>query len=167
MTEMGIWFDWAGFGIGAAGLIASIIGVLYAYLARRAAKSAAEAAERASNETRRTVSRSRRAADTGRAIALINRLKVLHRDGGWDYALELYQELRSTLNDIQASMPDDLAEIRVAISDAIYKISELEADVNRARYENREPADVPGIDGVLSDIQRNLERLQSTDIYGQ
>ena len=139
MNRMGAWFEWASLGIGAGGLVASILGVVYALLARRAAKSAAEAAERASSETRRTVSRSRRAADTGRAIALINRLRVLHRDGRWDYALELYQELRSTLSDIHASMPDDLAEIRDAIFDAIYRITELEADVNRARYENREP----------------------------
>lgn len=164
---MDAWFDWAGIGIGTAGLIASLIGVLYAYLARRAAKSAETAAQTASQETRRTVSRSRRAADTGRAIALINRLKMLHRDGHWDYALELYQELRSTLGDIHASMPDDLTEIRNAILEAIHKISELEADVNRARYEKREPDNVPGLDGVLSDIQRNLENLQSTDIYGQ
>ena len=164
---MDAWFDWAGIGIGAAGLTASLIGVLYAYLARRAAKSAETAAQTASQETRRTVSRSRRAADTGRAIALINRLKVLHRDGRWDYALELYQELRSTMSDIHASMPDDLADIRDAVSDGIHKITELEADVNQARYENREPASVPRLDGALSDIQRNLERVQSTDIYGQ
>ena len=163
---MGAWFEWVSIAFGAGGLIASIGGLIFAFLARRAAKSAEEAAERASEETRRTVSRSRRAADTGRAIALINRLKVLHRDGRWDYAFELYQELRSTLNDIHASMPDDLADIRDAISDAIHKITELEAYVNRARYESREPDDVPRLDGVLSDIQRNLERLQSTDIYG-
>ena len=164
---MGTWFEWAGLGIGAGGLIASIAGLIFAYLARRAAKSAEAAADRASEETRKAVSRSLRTVETGKAIALINRLKVLHRDGRWDYSLELYQELRSILNDIHASMPDDLAEIRDAISDAIHEVTKLEADVNRARYETREPDDVPRLDGVLSDIQRNLERLQSTDIYGQ
>lgn len=81
--------------------------------------------------------------------------------------MELYQELRSTLSDIHASMPDDLAEIRDTISEAIRRITELEDEVNRASYENREPTDVPQLDGVLSDIQEKLERLQSTDIYGQ
>ena len=158
--------NWGNF-VGVLGLLASIGGLVYALLARRAAKSAEQAAREARQETRRTVSRSRRSADTGRAIALINRLKVLHRDRHWDYALELYQDLRSTLSDIQASMPDDMAEIRNAVSDAIHRITDLEAEVNRARYENGEPSDVPQLDGVLSDIQESLERLQSTDRYGQ
>ena len=158
--------NWGSF-VGVLGLLASIGGLVYAFLARRAARSAEQAAREARQETRRTVSRSRRSADTGRAIALIKRLKVLHRDGRWDYALELYQELRSILSDVHASMPDDLAEIRDTISDAIRRVTELEDEVNRARYENREPSDVPQLDGVLSDIQEKLERLQSTDIYGQ
>ena len=148
--------NWGSF-VGVLGFLASVGGLVYALLARRAAKSAEQAAREARRETRRTVSRSRRSADTGRAIALINRLKVLHRDGRWDYALELYQELRSTLSDIHASMLDDLAEIRDTISDAIRRITELEDEVNRARYENREPNDVPQLDGVINDIQRNLE----------
>ena len=158
--------NWGSF-VGVLGLLASVGGLVYALLARRAAKSAEQAAREARQETRRTVSRSRRLADTGRAIVLINRLKVLHRDGHWDYALELYQELRSILNDIQASMPDDMVEIRNGISDAIHRITDLEAEVNRARYEYREPNDVPQLDGLLSDIQESLERLQSTDRYGQ
>ena len=81
--------------------------------------------------------------------------------------MELYQELRSILNDIQASMPDDMLEIRDAVSDAIHRITDIEAEVNRARYEYREPSDVPQLDGLLSDIQESLERLQSTDRYGQ
>ncbi len=158
--------NWGSF-VGVLGLLASVGGLVYALLARRAAKSAEKAANEARQETRRTVSRSRRLADTGRAIVLINRLKILHRDGRWDYALELYQELRSILNDIQASMPDDMLEIRDAVSDAIHRITDIEAEVNRARYEYREPSDVPQLDGLLSDIQESLERLQSTDRYGQ
>ena len=85
--------NWGSF-VGVLGLLASVGGLVYALLARRAAKSAEKAANEARQETRRTVSRSRRLADTGRAIVLINRLKILHRDGRWDYALELYQEPR-------------------------------------------------------------------------
>lgn len=158
--------NWGHF-VGVLGVIVSAVGLWYAFRAHRAARSAEAAAEKASTETRRTVSRSRRSVDTGRAIALINRLKVLHRNGDWEYALELYQELRSTLSDIHASMPDDLEEIRDAVADAIYKIREIEDEVNRARYESREPADVPQIDRILNDTQQSLERLQSTDLYGQ
>ena len=90
MTLMIAWFDWAALGVGIGGLIASVIGLTFAFLASRAAKSAEAAANRASHETRRAVTRSRRTVDTGRAISLINRLKALHRIGDWEYALELY-----------------------------------------------------------------------------
>ena len=158
--------NWGNF-VGVLGVMVSAVGLWYAFKAHRAARSAKQAAEKASTETRRTVSRSRRSVDTGRAIALINRLKVLHRNRDWGYALELYQELRSTLSDIHASMPDDLAETRDAVADAIHKIREIEDEVNRALYENREPNDVPELNVILNDIQRNLQRLQSTDLYGQ
>ena len=166
MNRMGDWFEWASLGIGAGGLVASIVGVVYALLARRAAKSAAAAAERASNETRRTVSRSRRTVETGKAISLINRLKVLHRNGDWEYALEMYPELRSGLSDIQASIPEGFAGLNDVIEGAIAKIRGIEDTVNLARYEPMEPANVPLIDGILNDIHQDLLRLLGTDIHG-
>ena len=166
MTQMGSWLEWAGFGIGIGGLIASIAGLVFAFLARRAAKYAEAAADRASQETRRTVSRSRRTVETSKAVALINRLKVLHRNGAWAYVLELYQELRSSLSDIRASLPTETGELGEALREAILMIREIEDEVNRAHYESSAPADILQIDGILNDIQQNLEKLLSTDMHG-
>ena len=166
MTWMGAWFEWASLGIGAGGLIASIAGLIFAFLARRAAKSAEAAADRASEETRRAVSRSRRTVETGKAIALIDRLKRLHRNWDWEYAFELYPELRSRLSDIQASIPIEFADLNDVIEDAIIKIRGIEDEVNLARYERREPVNVPQIDGILNDIHQSLLQLLGTDVYG-
>ena len=163
---MASWFDWVALGIGVGGLAASIAGLIFAFLARRAAKSAEAAATEASQETRRSVSRSRRTVETGKVIFLINRLKALHRSGDWEYALELYPELRSGLSDIQASIEEELVELRDDLADAILKIRGIEDEVNLARYERREPANVPRVDGILNDIQQSLQRLLGTDVHG-
>ena len=90
--------NWGSF-VGISGLLASIGGLVYAYLARRAARSA----EQASVETRRAVTRTLSLVDVLRAIARINQLKDVHYRGNWDYALGLYGELRRTLIEISAS----------------------------------------------------------------
>ena len=156
--------DLAGLWVGIGGLVAGIIGLIFAFLARRAAKSAEDAAERASEEARRTVSRSHRMVETVRAISTVNQLKVLHRNGDWEYALELYPELRSVLSEIQASMPEELAELRDVLADGIYKIRGIEDSVSIAWYERGVPASVPQFDTILNDIHQSLLRLLGTDV---
>lgn len=170
---MGAWFDWTSLVVGIGGLVAGTFGLWFAFLAHRsaqlaerAATSAEDAAERASEETRRTVSRSRRTVDNGKAIFLINQLKALHRSGHWEYALELYPELRSGISDIQASLPEEFADLRNDLTDAIPRIRAIEDEVNLAGYERREPGNVPNMDGILNDIHQDLLRLLGTDIHG-
>ena len=100
------WIAWLGVGIGAGGLIASVAGVLFAFLARRAAKSA----EQAATESRKALVRSISSLDVSHAIDLITRIKEVHYRGNWDYALGLYQELRQTLSEIMASVANDWPE---------------------------------------------------------
>jgi hypothetical protein len=77
--------DWGTF-VGILGLAASVGGLVFAFLARRAAKSA----EQAAREARRAITRTLSVVDIGRAVALIGRLKEVHRQRNWDYALGLY-----------------------------------------------------------------------------
>ena len=153
------WIIWLGIGIGAGGLIASVAGLIFAYLARRAAKSAADAA----NDARRSLTGIISSIDVERAVALINRLMEQHRQENWDYALYLYQELRRTLSEIAAGIPTNLSHHRDSLSQAIPQVSSIANLVNHYRYESDpdELIDVPRIDDELNKIQEDLELLQS------
>ena len=154
--------NWGGF-VGLLGFLASVGGLAYAFLARRAAKSA----EQAAREARLAITRTLSVVDIGQAEALIGRLKDVHHRRNWDYALGLYPELRRMLNDIVASVPDNFAPHGDFINRAVPQVTALENLVGRARYENEngEPEDIPSLDEALTEIQQSLETLRSSIIY--
>ena len=156
------WIGLLGVAISAVGLIVGAAGLCYAYLARRAAKSA----EAAAIEARQALTRTLRLVDVQEAVGLISRLKLLHRIGYWDSALELYQYLRRKLNDIRASTPENSDKIRIFLSEAISRVKDLENQVSSARNENKTPENLSELDAILNEIQQNLEGLQSDDLYG-
>ena len=157
--------DWLGLAVGIGGLVASIVGLIFAFLARRAAKSA----ETAANEARRALTRTLSLIDVERAVALVSHLKLLHQVGHWNSALELYQYLRRMLSDIYERMPTELDDIRVALSEAIPKISDIENEVRKFSYLNNDgkPDELSKFDEILNDVQQDLEKLQSADIFGR
>ena len=157
------WFTWLGMGIGAGGLIASILSVIFAILARRAAKSA----EHAATDARRAVVRTLSSIEVERAVSLINRLKYAHLQRNWDYALGLYPDLRRTLSQITEGVPAPLDHYRDLIKSAVPQITVIEKLVGRSRYEEMagEPEDISSLDDVLSEVQQNLESLQSSMMY--
>ena len=154
--------NWGNF-VGIVGLAASIGGLVFAFLARRAAKSA----EQAASEARHAITRTLSVVDVGRAVALIGSLKEVHHQRNWDYALGLYPELRRMLSEIGASTQENFAQYGDFINRAIPQVTALENLVGRARYdrENGEPGDIPRLDETLSEIQQSLEMLQSSMMY--
>lgn len=152
--------NWGGF-VGVLGVIVSAAGLWYAVLARRAARSA----EGAANDARRALSRKLSSVEIERAVALIDRVKGLHRQSYWDRALELYPELRRALTEIHASMPEDLDAIRDIVLESVSWVIAIEHIVSRALYANTEPDDAAGLDDALTRIQQNLETLQSSDLH--
>lgn len=170
--RMEAWVAWTSLGVGIAGLFASIIGLFFAYLARRAAKSAeaaATSAEDAANsariEAQRALSRNLSLVDIERAVALINRLKELHRQGNWRAALSLYQDLRRTLSEIRASIPTELDQFRDAINEAVPQVTTMEDQVSRALQDGTGLEDAPELSEILNAIQQDLEALQARITY--
>lgn len=164
--------EWWGLGVGVVGVIVSIGGLVFAILAYRSAnlaKNAAESAEDAANmargETQRAIGRNLSSMDIERAVALINRLKDLHLEGGWRAALWLYQELRRTLTDIRGSLPRELEQFGNVIEEAVPQLTVMETQVTRSLYERNEPEDTLRMIAILSAIQQELETLQSNMIY--
>ena len=83
--------------------------------------------------------------------------------------MELYQYLRRMLSDIYERMPTELDDIRVALSEAIPKISDIENEVRKFNYLNNDgkPDELSKFDEILNDVQQDLEKLQSADIFGR
>lgn len=124
--------DWLALAIGAGGLVASIVGLIFAFLARRAAKSA----EQAANEARNSVGHTLCLVSAQRALSIITRLNTLHRDGSWAAALELYRELRTLLNDVSGMMPLEFGPSRAEIDRGIGQLTSIQSLFGR-RYSQR------------------------------
>ena len=154
--------NWGSF-VGLLGFLVSIGGLVYAFLARRAAKSAESAAREARQALRRTIG----SIDVERAVDLITRLMEVHRQANWDYALALYQDLRRTLSEIETSIPLDLVDYQDSIREAIPQITAMINMVNRSRGENADARldDVSNRNEILNGIQESLEMLQSAMLH--
>ena len=100
--------NWGSF-VGVLSLVITIIGFIIAI--RRATQ-----ARTASREARAAVIRVLSIADLQRAIALIQRLKDLHRDSKWAATLEHYQPLRAMLADINSRLSLQSSEQRTGQS---------------------------------------------------
>lgn len=149
--------DWLALAIGAGGLVASIIGLIFAFLARRAAKSAEQAAKEARNSVTHTLC----LVSAQRALSVIVRLNTLHREQSWEAALELYRELRTLLNDISGMIPRELDHSRPEIDRGIGQLSVIESLVNQAMSRTDDPGDFQVLSESLNSIQTNLEALVS------
>lgn len=153
--------NWGSF-IGIAGLIITGIGVIISYLAfHRAGKArdAAAAAEVASKETRAAITRTLTTVDLERAIALVQRLKELHRANRWDTALECYHLLQVMLADIATWHPAPTDEMRGAVSKAIHLLREMERQVDTAQGQGGDPTEAPELNWKLNDIQELLQEV--------
>ena len=157
------WIGISGLIIGILGVLVGAAGLWYAVLARRAAKASAASEQ----DARQALTRTLRLVDVQEAVGLISRLKLMHRVGHWDSALELYQYLRRMLSDIHASTPENLAETRAFLSEAILSVTDLENQASRARNEHKTPENPSELDAILNEIQQHLEKLQSDDLYGR
>ena len=152
---MGAWFDWAGLGIGAGGLVASIAGLLFAYLARRAAKSA----ERAAREARNSISETFCLVSAQRALTAVARLTTLHQNQDWNAALEVHRELRTLLNDISGSMPLRYEQSKAAVMQGIGQLSVIENLVRQVLDSALDPSIYPIHTVPLDTIHSALETL--------
>lgn len=151
--------------VGVAGLVITIIGAVISYFAfRRAGKAreAAEAAEAASGETRAAIIRSLTTVDLERAVALVQRLKDLHRSNRWETSLEHYQPLRVMLAEIRSRHRDLAPELRQILDDAILNVTEIENVVTTAVTENKGLDRLRGFDSILNAIQSQLEILSGS-----
>lgn len=145
--------NWGSF-VGVLSLVITIIGFIIAI--RRATQ-----ARTASREARAAVIRVLSIADLQRAIALIQRLKDLHRDSKWEASLEHYQALRVMLADIGSWLTTHTALERSRLRSAIPLIVVIENNVDEAVRGASQPSEASSFNETLNEIQVNLENLAS------
>jgi len=153
--------NWGSF-VGLLSLIVTIIGFAVAIHRATQARTSAAAAEAASHETRDAITRVLTVVDLERAIALIERLKTLHRDNKWDANLGHYQDLRAMLADIDARHPAPTPELHTTLRDAIEQVRVIEDSVDWALRDNSDPSGGQNFNQMLNAIQVGLEQIASS-----
>ena len=150
----------------AAGLVVAFAGIGWAIIESRRARSAAQAARAAANETRNDIARHLQAVDLERAIALIQRIKLLHNSDQWQTAIEHYQPLRAMLADIIARCPDGQSELRRRLATSRRRVRETENFVAERISPGISEGDKFRLNRRLNHIQSNLEELASAMGFG-
>lgn len=143
--------NWGSF-VGVLGLLASVGGLVYAFLARRAAKSAEQAAREARNSIGQTLC----LAYSQRAITLVDRIVALHREQRWDAASELYPELRTVLSDIKGVLLPTLSQFRGPIDQALGQLTLIQSQVHDAIDKGAAP---PSFGESLNSMRTTLEEM--------
>lgn len=156
--------NWRSF-VGLLSLIITIIGFPIAIWRAIQARNSAAAAEAASKETREAIAQILNVVELQRAIAVIQRLKVLHRDSKWEASLEHYQTLRAMLADIDARYPSSTPELHTTLREAIPQIKVIEDSVDRATHEGTSPSGARNFNRVLNTLQANLEEIASSTYF--
>lgn len=150
--------NWGSF-VGVLGVIISIGGFAIAIWQASQARTSAQAAEVASKQTREAIVRAMTVIDLERSIALIQRLKELHRDRRWEATIEHYQTLRVMLGDIRDRYPEFTTRLFMESRNPLAEISNIEDSVDRAIAESTEPSGSGNFNTVLNDIQLELEDI--------
>ena len=144
------------------GVLLSAAGVVYAYLARRAAKSA----EAASEDTRRAVIRTLNLADLQGTVDLIDRLKDHLMTEDWSAALELYSAVRSMLADIRARIPPGNEDWKAIIANAMEQVTRFESRVrNWSLMQISDVSSILEATDALTAIQDDLEIMRSSAMF--
>ena len=149
-----------------AGFVFALIGLGYAGIQSKKARSSAEAAEEATIETRDSVGRHLLTIDLERSINLIQRLKSMHRDGHWEASLELYQALRAMLSAIISRYPSSDSELRERLSKSRASITMMERRVEARRNRGLGNDDAIELNEQLNEVQSNLEDMSNYDGLG-
>ncbi len=120
-----------------------------------------------STETRSTITRVLTIVDLQKAIDLIQRVKLLHRDSKWEASLEHYQTLRSMLADIETRHPSPTEAFLTTIREAIPQITIIEDNIDRQLREGVQQVDIGEFNADLNKVQEYLEEAASTIFFSE
>lgn len=155
--------DWANQWNGTIGLLDLILGIVgfcVTIVGVYKAKNAAESAARSASEARESLIRSSTISELSVAIAGMEELKRLHREGAPPPRLiELYSSLRGKLIVIRTSTPSLNDTQRKQLQAAISQLAGLEESAERSIADGTPLGDVPKTNRVVTKQMDKLAEL--------
>ena len=130
------------------GVALSAIGIVVAFLAKRAAGKARAAAEAA----RQAIKKSLSGVDAGRAIVLIERIQTLNQQRKWEATTHMYKDLRAIISDLQEAQPNQECDFAVALRKSRGQVFILE-DALGTLADTQEPG------SLLAKANRQLTKI--------
>ena len=141
------------------GIAVSLVGLMWAIIVARGARSAAR-------ETRDQIAHHLQTVDLQRAIALIERIKTLHDNERWEASREHYQTLRAMLSDVIARSPEDQSDVRERLANARTIVSGMDNIVRSHVSRDVSERDRSRLNRNLNVVQSDLEELASNVGFG-
>ena len=138
--------------VSSVGLAIAVGGIALAIYRASRAEKAAISAVNASEETRDIITRVLSIVDSQKAISLIQRVKLLHRDEKWEASLEHYQTLRSMLADIETRHPSPTEAFRANIREAIPQLTVIGDSIDEGLRERAAAIKTTEINAVLNHV---------------
>ena len=157
--------NWGGL-VSVVGLAVSVVGLIWAIVVARGARSASQAAHKAAREAVGQIARHLQTVDLERAIGLIQRIKLLHDIAWWEAAMEQYQALRAMLSDIIARCPEGHTERRQRLNTARMRVRSMENLVRERINQSIGDTERANLNRELNEIQSDLEELASELGFG-
>ena len=132
------------------GLLIAIVGFSITIINVSKSKSASLQAANAVSKVREDLRRMETVTDFASALASMEDVKRLHRDGAWQLLPERYSNLRKTLIAIRSGDHTLLDDDKKIIQAAITQFSSLEREVDKYVANKNSDIDVPKINAIVS-----------------
>ncbi|MDW7552609.1 MULTISPECIES: hypothetical protein [Azospirillum] len=141
------------------GLVISLFGFGITIIGIRKAKSAAKQAESAANQVKESIVKLNSLSDVSAAIAVIDEIRRLHKTGSWEIILDRYSALKRMLITVRHTHSKLSPENQGAVQNAIEKLSEMEANLERALEGGKKPGSVSKMNKVLSEHADKMHKI--------
>ena len=138
----GDWLSVLGLALTIIGFTATLIGVLRA-------RSAAERAQEAVADVRKDIRHIGMVADFATAIAAMEEMTRLHREGAWQILPERYAALRKSLVSIKSANENIPQHHQAALQSSIQLLRGIQRQVEEALAEDRKPSNVVRLNSIV------------------
>ena len=149
------WGNWISLG----GLAVSLVGLVVIFFQARKARIASQAAEKVATQTSERIARYLQTVSLERAVASVQRVKLLHRFGQWEASLEQYQILRTLITGIISRMRSDNDQNRSVLITDQALLRTIEREVTEQVNQGSQPNMSANFHQAVDQIQSDLESL--------
>jgi cell division protein FtsX len=132
------------------GIIISLVGFFITIWNVIQTRKAAQKAEEIGRKVREDISKIETIEEFSKAIATIDEIKRLNRDGAWSILPERYSSLRKSLISIKNSNPNMPENDKVILSNALRHTSNIEDQIEQFIVNKSLQIDIPKFNKIIS-----------------